>query len=298
MSRLFSIDVPDAPAIEVEIGGKSRRFDLDEPQLPDWIRKNALASGNFPYERKMDEAAYESELRDLQMELVKVLYWLQRTRERVLLVFEGRDAAGKGGTIARFREFLNPRHARAVALAKPSDVEAGQWYFQRYVHHFPTSGEFVFFDRSWYNRAGVEPVMGFCTPQQHEGFLSEVPQFERLLVRSGIRYFKFWLNIGREMQLKRFHDRRHDPLKIWKLSPIDIKALQKWDDYTRMRDVMFARTDSDHAPWTVIRANDKNRARLNAIRVVLKAIDYDGKDDKRIGAIDERIVRPARTFAD
>jgi polyphosphate kinase 2 len=298
MSRHFAIEVPDAPAIEIDVDGKKRKFDLDEPDLPDWVKKNDFTAGNFPYTKKLDKDDYEKQLEDLQMELVKVLFHLQKTGERILAIFEGRDAAGKGGTIARFREFLNPRYARSVALAKPSDTERGQWYFQRYAHHFPTSGEFVFFDRSWYNRAGVEPVMGFCTPEQHEEFLREVPLFEHLLVNSGIRYFKFWLNIGRETQLKRFHDRRHDPLKIWKLSPIDIKALEKWDDYTKMRDLMFNRTDSEHAPWTVIRANDKRRARINAIRTVLHSIDYDGKDKDRIGETDDLIVRPARDFND
>ncbi len=177
-----------------------------------------------------------------------MLYWLQEAGQRVMVVFEGRDAAGKGGSIEAIRENLNPRHVRSVALSKPSDVQMGQWYYQRYIEHFPTKGEMILFDRSWYNRAGVEPVMGFCTPQQHEAFLKETPRFEKIVVNDGIHFFKFWIDIGREMQLRRFHDRRHSKLKIWKLSPIDIKALSKWDEYTQARDTMLEATDSAHAP--------------------------------------------------
>ncbi len=292
------MDIPDAPFVELEIDGKQRKFDLDDPKLPDWVEDNKLASGDYPYDKRLGRKSYEKQLTDLQRELVKVQYWLQRTGERIMIVFEGRDAAGKGGTIARFRENLNPRQVRTVALSKPSDVERGQWYFQRYVEHFPTAGEVVLFDRSWYNRAGVEPVMGFCTDEEHQAFLEEVPRFERMIVNGGTRFFKFWLNIGREMQLERFHDRRHDPLKVWKLSPIDIKALQKWGEYTAMRDRMFTATDTAHAPWTVLRANDKRRARLNAIRIVLHAIDYSGKDSESIGDIDDNIVCPATGFSD
>ncbi|MEC9342468.1 MAG: polyphosphate kinase 2 [Pseudomonadota bacterium] len=292
------MDIPDAPVIDLEIGGKTRKFDLDNPKLPDWVKKNRLSSGDYPYDSRLDRELYEKQLVDLQHELVKVQYWIQNTGERIMIVFEGRDAAGKGGTIARFRENLNPRHVRIVALSKPSDVERGQWYFQRYVEHFPTAGEAVLFDRSWYNRAGVEPVMGFCSEEEHHAFLEEVPRFERMIVNGGTRFFKFWLNIGRETQLERFHDRRHNPLKVWKLSPIDIKALQKWDEYTQVRDKMFDATDTTHAPWTILRANDKRRARLNAIRIVLHAIDYTGKDVGRIGEIDEAIVRTAPGFAD
>ncbi|MCB1463164.1 MAG: polyphosphate kinase 2 [Nitratireductor sp.] len=292
------MDIPDAPVVELEIDGKKRTFDLDDPKLPDWVKKNKLASGDFPYDRRLDRDDYYTQLADLQRELVKVQYWIQRTGERIMIVFEGRDAAGKGGTIARFRENLNPRQVRTVALSKPSDVERGQWYFQRYVEHFPTAGEMVLFDRSWYNRAGVEPVMGFCTDDEHHAFLEEVPRFERMIVNGGTRFFKFWLNIGREMQLERFHERRHDQLKVWKLSPIDIKALQKWDEYTSARDRMFTATDTTYAPWTVLRSNDKRRARLNAIRIVLHAIDYDGKDGDKIGEIDDKIVRQVDGFGD
>ncbi|MEZ5871590.1 MAG: polyphosphate kinase 2 [Nitratireductor sp.] len=292
------MDIPDAPVVELEIRGKLRKFDLDDPQLPDWVEKHAFSSGDYPYQKKLKSDLYEAQLTALQKELVKVQYWLQKTGRRMMILFEGRDAAGKGGTIAAFRENLNPRYARPVALSKPSDVEMGQWYFQRYVQNFPTAGEFVMFDRSWYNRAGVEPVMGFCKPEQHEAFLQEVPRFEEMIVNEGIAFFKFWLNIGQEMQLKRFHDRRHDPLKVWKLSPIDIKALEKWHDYTEARDIMLSRSHSKTAPWTIIRSNDKRRARVNAIRKVLHSLDYEFKDDAAIGEIDTSIVRGADDFRD
>jgi len=292
------IEIPDAPVVDIVIDGLKHPFDLDHPTLPEWVSEHALASGGYPYAKKMKREPYEDELDDLQAELVKLQYHLQKTGERLIAVFEGRDAAGKGGSVAALRENLNPRLVRSVALAKPSDVERGQWYFQRYAAHFPTSGEMVLFDRSWYNRAGVEPVMGFCTAEQHQEFLEEVPKFEEMIVISGIRLFKFWLNLGRQMQLHRFHDRRHSDLKIWKLSPVDIKALQKWDDYTAARDLMLSRTHTKIAPWTVIRANDKRRARLNVMRTVLGAFDYAGKDKKRIGKTDPKIVRDASEFSD
>jgi polyphosphate kinase 2 len=282
--------IPDAPAVEIRIGSNSHVFDLDDVALPDWIKKNSLKSGGFPYDKKMDEEEYADQLEMLQAELVKVLYWLQEARQRVLVIFEGRDAAGKGGAIAAITENLNPRHVRPVALAKPSDVQLGQWYFQRYVENFPTTGEMVLFDRSWYNRAGVEPVMGFCTPEQHKAFLEAAPGFERMIVKEGIVFFKFWIDIGREMQLRRFHDRRHSPLKIWKLSPIDIKALSKWDEYTEKRNLMLEATHTREAPWTIVRGNDKRRARLNIIRTILNTLDYPKKERARIGEIDPKIV--------
>jgi polyphosphate kinase 2 len=293
MNEMHGIEVPDAPVVELKVSGKSRSFDLDDPVLPDWVKKHAHASGGFPYEKKLDLDEYEDRLEALQKELVKVQFWLQRTGGRVMALFEGRDGAGKGGAIAAFRQNLNPRLLRAVALAKPSDVERGQWYFQRYAQHFPTAGETVLFDRSWYNRAGVEPVMGFCTPEQHESFLQEAPRFEAMIANSGIRFFKFFIDIGQEMQLKRFHDRRHDPLKVWKLSPIDLKALSKWSEYSGARDRMLAATHTAHAPWTIIRGNDKRRARLAVMQTVLTALDYEAKDRSRIGTIDERIAYPA-----
>lgn len=293
MNEMHGIEVPDAPVVEIKVAGTARTFDLDDPKLPDWARKSAFASGGYPHAEKLDEDSYAKRLEALQKELVKVQFWLQRTGGRVMALFEGRDAAGKGGAIAAFRQNLNPRLLRAVALAKPSDVERGQWYFQRYAQHLPTAGETVLFDRSWYNRAGVEPVMGFCTPEQRDSFLKEAPRFEAMIANSGIRLFKFFIDIGQEMQLKRFHDRRHDPLKVWKLSPIDLKALTKWDDYTAARDRMLAATHSAHAPWTIIRGNDKRRARLAVMQVVLSALDYEAKDKARIGEIDGAIFHTA-----
>ncbi|KFC61252.1 hypothetical protein FF80_04043 [Devosia sp. LC5] len=271
-------------------------FDIEDPNLPKAIEKHAMRSGGYPYEDKLDNKIYEAEMYALQKQLVLLQAHLAASGERVMLVFEGRDAAGKGGTIKRYLENLNPRYNLIAALPKPNDRERTQWYFQRYVDWLPAAGETVLFDRSWYNRAGVEPVMGFCTPEQTEAFLDEAPEFEKRITKDGIHLFKFWLSIGREMQLKRFHDRRHDPLKVWKLSPIDLEALGKWDAYSAARDVMLERTDSKHAPWTVIRANDKKRGRLNVIRTVLDALDYQGKSPKAIGEIDPKIRLSADAF--
>ena len=280
----------DSRAVELDINGEKRLFDIDDPKLPKWVKHNAFSSDDYPYKKKLDRDEYEDTLEALQIELVKVQAWLGESGKRVISVFEGRDAAGKGGSINAVRDYMNPRAARIVALPKPTDTERGQWYYQRYVDHFPTSGELVLFDRSWYNRAGVEPVMGFCTPEQHEHFLEETPSFERMPVKEGIYMFKFWLNIGREMQLKRFHDRRHSKLKSWKLSPMDIASLNKWDDYTEMRDLMLKETHTSYAPWTVVRANDKRRARLNVIRTILTTLPYTNKDKGAIGDLDEDIV--------
>ncbi len=274
----------------------SADFNLDEPKLDKSIEKAALGSGDFPYDERLDRKTYEAHLLALQIELVKLQQHLLDTNQRVLALFEGRDSAGKGGTIQRFLQNLNPRNARTVALPKPSDRELTQWYFQRYVAHLPAGGEMVLFDRSWYNRAVVEPVMGFCTAEQTATFLREAPQFERMITDEGIHFFKFWLEIGREMQLQRFHARRHDPVKIWKLSPVDLKALDLWDEYTEARNRMFGATDTPDTPWTVIRANDKRRARLAAIQRVLWSIDYKGKSFQAIGEIDEKIVLSAEAF--
>ncbi|HMQ58592.1 MAG TPA: polyphosphate kinase 2 [Rhizobiaceae bacterium] len=268
----------DIRPVKLTIDGKERVFDIDEPDLPEWIDKKALQSGGYPYDRKMDWDEYEKTIEALQVEMVKLQVWMQQTGHRIIAVFEGRDAAGKGGSISALHEFLNPRTARNVALSKPTETERGQWYFQRYVAHFPTAGELVSYDRSWYNRAGVEPVMGFCTPQQAENFLAETPRFEKTVVDEGILLFKFWLGIGQEMQLKRFHDRRHSPLKHWKLSGIDIAGMEKWDDYTKARNRMLAATNSKHAPWTVIRSNDKRRARLEVLRTILRSIEFPGRN--------------------
>ena len=280
----------ESRAMELEIRGKKHVFDIDDPVLPDWVHEHAMESGDYPYKEKLKDDEYLKELKKLQIELVKVQFWLQATGKRVMALFEGRDAAGKGGAIQASSAHMNPRLARVVALAKPTDREQGQWYFQRYIAQFPTSGEFVLFDRSWYNRAGVEPIMGFCTRRQYEDFLNQAPQVEKVIAHEGIFFFKFYLDIGREMQIKRFHDRRHDPLAVWKLSSMDIAALTKWDDYSEKRDRMLKETHTEFAPWTVIHANDKHRARLNLIRHMLRTIDYDGKDKDAIGALDDKII--------
>ncbi|AYC99495.1 polyphosphate kinase 2 [Neorhizobium sp. NCHU2750] len=287
----------ESRTVDLKIGGKKRQFDIDNPTLPDWVEDNALASGGYPYEDKLNRDKYEKQLEKLQIELVKMQFWLQATGKRLMALFEGRDAAGKGGTIFSIRSYLNPRTARVVALTKPTETEAGQWYYQRYADHFPTKGEIVLYDRSWYNRAVVEPVMGFCTPAQYDSFMKVTPKFEKLLVEDGIHFFKFWLDIGQEMQLKRFHDRRHDPLKIWKLSPMDIAALTKWDQYTEKRNRMLEETHTKDAPWAVLLANDKRRSRLNAIRHILLSLDYEGKDKEAIGEIDDKILGFGHKFA-
>jgi len=265
-------------------------FDLDNPNLPGKIDEAAFLSGGYPYQRRMPRKAYESELRLLQIELLKLQRWVRKEGKRIVIVFEGRDAAGKGGTIKRFMEHLNPRHARTVALSKPTETERGQWYFQRYIAHLPTAGDLVLFDRSWYNRAGVEPVMGFCEPDQVDKFMEEVPDFEASLTRDGILLFKFWLTVGHAMQLKRFHARKHDPLKSWKLSPIDLASLSKWDEYTAAREIMFDHTHTKTSPWTVVRSNDKRRARLNAIRHILVCLDYGEKDKNIVAKPDPKIL--------
>ena len=265
-------------------------FHIDDPHLPKAIKKAALASGGYPYEEKLDWDKYLDTVGDLQRQLVLLQDHMLKSGERIAMVFEGRDAAGKGGAIKTYLQNLNPRYNIHVALPKPNDRESTQWYFQRYVDWLPAAGETALFDRSWYNRAGVEPVMGFCTPEQTEDFLDEAPRFERMLVRDGIHLFKFWLSIGREMQLKRFHNRRHDPLKQWKISDIDISALGKWDSYTDAAHRMLHQTSSEQAPWRVVLNNDKRRGRLELIRTVLKTLEYEGKNSEAVGMVDEKIV--------
>ncbi len=272
-------------------------FNLDDPVLPRAIRKRALGSGEFPYDEKMDRKTYETEMLAVQRQLALLQHDQAKTGKRIVIVFEGRDAAGKGGAIHTYLEHLNPRFNLWVALTKPSDRERTQWYFQRYVDWMPAAGEQALFDRSWYNRAGVEPVMGFCTPEQTSHFLKVVPDFERALIDDGIHLFKFWLAIGREMQLKRFHDRRHDPLKVWKLSPVDLEALNRYEDYSKARDRMLEATHSAHAPWWVVLNNDKKRGKLGLIRTVLHGLEYEGKDADAIGGIDRRIVLAPEQFA-
>ena len=253
--------------------------------------------GVYPYRNLMRRKSYETQKYQLQVELLKLQAWTKETGQRVVILFEGRDAAGKGGTIKRFMEHVNPRGARVVALEKPTEAEQGQWYFQRYVEHLPTRGEIVLFDRSWYNRAGVERVMGFCTDEEHAEFLRQAPQFERNLARSGIHLIKFWFSVSRKEQRRRFAEREQHPLKQWKLSPIDLASLDKWEEYTVAKQTMFAHTDTDEAPWTVIKSDCKKRARLNAMRYVLHTMPYGDKDLDRIGVLDPLIVgRPADVY--
>ena len=253
---------------------------------------------DYPYRERMPRHQYEHEKRPLQIELVKLQNWVKATGQRLVIVFEGRDAAGKGGTIKRFTEHLNPRGAQVVALPKPSAREQTQWYLQRYVPHLPAAGEIVMFDRSWYNRAGVERVMGFCTQMEYQEFMREAPEFERMLIRSGLDLTKFWFSVTRAEQRTRFIIRRVDPVRQWKLSPMDIESLDKWEAYTEAKEAMFFYTDTAEAPWTVVKSNDKKRARLEAIRHVLAKIDYAGKDEAVIGTPDRAIIGPPSVLSE
>jgi polyphosphate kinase 2 len=256
---------------------------------PEAVRR-AFETGEYPYATRLTEKEYLARVKPLQVELLKAQAWVKDANERVVILFEGRDAAGKGGTIKRFMEHLNPRAARVVALEKPTERERTQWYFQRYVEHLPAGGDIVFFDRSWYNRAGVERVMGFCSPSEYLEFMRQAPELERMLTRSGLRLFKFWFSVTRDEQLKRFEARETDPLKQWKLSPIDKASLDKWDDYTEAKEAMFFYTDTADAPWTIVKSNDKRRARLEAMRFFLHALPYAGKDEAVVHAPDPLIV--------
>ncbi len=263
---------------------KAEKLDPNEQLSKDW------RSGAYPYKNLLSRRVYEANKYLLQVELLKLQAWVKETGQRVVILFEGRDAAGKGGTIKRVMEHLNPRGARVVALEKPSEVERGQWYFQRYVQHLPTAGEIVLFDRSWYNRAGVERVMGFCSDEEYLEFMRQAPQFERQLVRSGVHLIKFWFSVSREEQRRRFKERKAHPLKQWKLSPIDLASLDKWSDYTKAKEAMFFDTDTADAPWTVIKSDCKKRARLNAMRYLLQKLPYGNKDATHIGKLDSLIV--------
>ena len=265
-------------------GVSKRKITADEELAANW------RLGGYPYKNLMSRKNYEKQKYRLQVELLKLQAWVKDTGQRVVLLFEGRDAAGKGGTIKRFMEHLNPRGARLVALEKPSDVERGQWYYQRYVQHLPTKGEIVMFDRSWYNRAGVERVMNFCSTDEYVEFMNQTPEFERNLVRSGIHLIKFWFSVSREEQRRRFKERESHPLKQWKLSPIDLASLDKWDDYTKAKESMFFYTDTVDAPWTVVKSDCKKRARLNAMRYVLHRLPYTNKDLDQIGSLDPLLV--------
>lgn len=274
-------------------GAISDYFDTKAPRsIAQAIRdagKGDILNPSYPYEQRMGRKDYEKDIRALQIELVKMQSWIKSTGARVAIVFEGRDAAGKGSTIKRFRENLNPRGARVVALSKPSEAEQSQWYFQRYIDHLPSGGEITFYDRSWYNRGVVEHVFGFCNPDQRERFFRQVHGFEQALVDDGVLLFKFWMNVGRAEQLRRFLSRENDPLKQWKLSPIDIKGLEKWEAYSDAISETLTRTHEAQTPWTVVRSDDKRRARLAAIRTVLHQVDYSNKDAKAIGEIDTGI---------
>ena len=256
----------------------------DDELVADWQQ------AAYPYVNLMRRKSYEEQKYQLQVELLKMQSWVKDTGQRVVILFEGRDAAGKGGAIKRFMEHMNPRGARVVALDKPTDDERGQWYFQRYVQHLPTRGEIVLFDRSWYNRAGVERVMGFCTDDEYAEFMRQVPEFERHIVRSGVHLIKFWFSVSREEQQRRFAERKSHPLKQWKLSPVDLASLDKWDAYTEAKQAMFLRTDTPEAPWTVIKSDCKKRSRLNAMRFVLQTLPYAQKDVGRIGPLDPLLV--------
>jgi polyphosphate kinase len=252
--------------------------------------KALFRNGQYPYQTKIRRPVYEKHKEELQVELLKVQNWVKQTGQRIVVLFEGRDAAGKGGTIKRFMEHLNPRAARVVALEKPTEHELGQWYFQRYIAHLPTRGEMVFFDRSWYNRAGVERVMGFCSSVEYLEFMREVPDLERMLVQSGTLLFKYWFSVTRKEQDRRFAAREHDPLKQWKLSPIDQLSHDKWDDYTKAKEAMFFYTDTPNAPWTIIKSDDKKRARLNCMQHFLSHLDYPDKNKHVMHGPDPLIV--------
>lgn len=270
--------------------------DDDDPVLiaPDGVAVDTWRE-NYPYDERMSRHQYELEKRLLQIELLKLQNWSKRTGARHVILFEGRDAAGKGGTIKRFMEHLNPRGARVVALEKPTERERTQWYFQRYVPHPPAAGEMVFFDRSWYNRAGVERVMGFCSDEQHSEFIHQAPLFEQMLVNDGISLTKLWFSVSAAEQRTRFAIRQVDPVRQWKLSPMDLASLDKWDAYTKAKEEMFSLTDTDHAPWIVVKSNDKKRARVNAMRHVLGKFDYDDKDLDVVGQADPLILGRALT---
>ncbi|WP_439899823.1 polyphosphate kinase 2 [Paraburkholderia phymatum] len=270
--------------------GNPATWSAKKSRHPDDELSPALREGGYPYLNLMSRRAYEKQKYRLQVELLKLQAWVRETGQRVMILFEGRDAAGKGGTIKRFMEHLNPRGARVVALEKPTEQERGQWYFQRYVQHLPTSGEIVLFDRSWYNRAGVERVMGFCSQTEYTEFMQQVPAFERHLAQSGIHIVKFWFSVSREEQARRFKERRVHPLKQWKLSPVDLASLDKWDEYTQAKEAMFTHTDTADTPWTVVRSDCKKRARLNAMRFVLHKLSYANRDLNVIGPVDPLIV--------
>jgi polyphosphate kinase 2 len=275
---------------------KNRKENLPNSISPDDELADDWRTGGYPYKNLLSREAYEKQKYALQVELLKLQAWVKEKKQKVVIIFEGRDAAGKGGAIKRFMEHLNPRGARVVALEKPSDTEHGQWYFQRYVQNLPTEGEIVLFDRSWYNRAGVERVMGFCSNEEYIEFMRQTPDFERMLVKSGIHLFKFWFSVSKGEQQRRFNEREKHPLKQWKLSPIDLASLHKWDDYTKAKEAMFFHTDTADAPWTVIKSDCKKRARVNAMRYVLHKLDYENKILDKVGPVDVLIAGRAHVI--
>jgi polyphosphate kinase 2 len=293
ISELPSPGSTDPADLAVLAGLTVQDDDDDDPVLlwPDGRQVDTWRE-DYPYDERMPRPDYEHMKRLLQIELVKLQNWVKDTGQRLVILFEGRDAAGKGGTIKRFTEHLNPRGARVVALEKPTEREQTQWYFQRYVTHLPSAGEIVLFDRSWYNRAGVERVMGFCTPEEYLEFMREAPEFERMLVHSGLSLTKFWFSVSRLEQRTRFIIRQVDPVRQWKLSPMDLLALDKWNEYTEAKEAMFFYTETDAAPWTVVKSNDKKRARLEAMRHVLERFDYPGKDEEIVRIPDRNITGP------
>lgn len=252
--------------------------------------------GAYPYDKKMDVVEYERNKHELQIELLKMQNWVKNTKQRIVIIFEGRDAAGKGGTIKRFMEHLNPRGANVIALEKPTAREKNQWYFQRYIEQLPSKGEIVFFDRSWYNRAGVEKVMEFCSDQEYLEFLRQAPELERMLVNSGITLFKYWFSVSRKEQFRRFKSRQNDPLKQWKLSPVDLASLALWPKYSKAKDAMIFHTDTKDAPWTVVRSDDKKRGRINCMRHFLSHLDYPGKEPEVVDIADSLIVGSAKNI--
>ncbi|MBK6652285.1 MAG: polyphosphate kinase 2 [Betaproteobacteria bacterium] len=280
----------DRQALRQALLGRAKKARDEDKRNPDEELALDWRDGGYPYKNLLRRASYEKDKFNLQVELLKLQNWVKENHQRVVILFEGRDAAGKGGTIKRFMEHLNPRGARVVALEKPTELERGQWYFQRYVQHLPTAGEIVLMDRSWYNRAGVERVMGFCSDEEYAEFMRQAPEFERHLVRSGIHLIKFWFSVSRKEQRRRFKERKGHPLKQWKLSPIDMASLDKWEDYTRAKESMFFETDTAEAPWTVIKSDCKKRARLNAMRYVLNKMPYANKDLQHVGKLDSLIV--------
>ncbi|MEV4766041.1 polyphosphate kinase 2 [Micromonospora chokoriensis] len=289
--RVKASDMADSALLDLTADYRVADGHDDDPVLlrPDGTPVDTWRE-DYPYDDRMDRDEYDRDKRLLQIELLKLQDWIKESGERLVIIFEGRDAAGKGGTIKRFMEHLNPRDASVVALAKPDEREAGQWYFQRWLAHLPAAGEIVLFDRSWYNRAGVERVMGFCSRKEYLEFLRQAPELERMLVRSGIRLVKFWFSVSQNEQRTRFAIRQVDPVRQWKLSPMDIASLDRWDDYTEAKEAMFFWTDTADAPWTVVKSNDKKRARLEAMRHVLNRFDYTGKDPAVVGTPDPQII--------